>query len=613
MIANSPKQTSWPVRLAERLFGSWVRTVSAVTLRADVLAGLLGAVLVLPQGIAFATMAGLPPEYGLYTAVVPCIIAALFGSSWHVMSGPTNANSLALFAMLSPMALAFSPAYIQMALVVTVMVGVMQWLIGALRLGSLANFISPAALFGFTSGAAVLIAVHALPDLLGLTAPTQPGSAALLRHVASQLGAVQPVALVAAAVTLVVAAALRRWRPHWPYMLAGLAGATLAGTYLMPQVLPVETMQGLRTVGSIAVPWPKLVLPQVSWAQVPELLGLAFALTIVALGQAISIAKAVAARSGQRIDTNREFRGQGLSNMVGGFFSSYVSCGSMNRSMPNLQAGARTPLAAVFSALLLVALVALSAPLLAQIPMAALAALLLLVAVSLLDARRWRQLLRLDRTEFGVALATTIATVTIRLEMAILLGTLLSLMSFLSRTSHPAMRTMGFDSTRADRQFVVIDEAATPEPAASAAGQALPECPQLKLLRMEGEVYFGATQHVADTLHALRDAPQPQKHLLVMGKSMNFIDLAGAELWEAELNARRAMGGDLYFHRPRPEVIRMWATTGFTRLLGAEHQFPDKRTAIATIFTKLDPEICRSCTARVFWECQSAPGPADSR
>jgi SulP family sulfate permease len=613
VIANSPKQTSWPLQLAERLFGNWVRTVSAGTLRADVLAGLLGAVLVLPQGIAFATMAGLPPEYGLYTAVVPCIIAALFGSSWHVMSGPTNANSLALFAMLSPMALAFSPAYIQMALVVTVMVGVMQWLIGALRLGSLANFISPAALFGFTSGAAVLIAVHALPDLLGLTAPTQPGSAALLRHVASQLGAVQPVALAAAAVTLVVAVALRRWRPHWPYMLAGLAGATLAGTYLMPQVLPVETMQGLRTVGSIAVPWPKLVLPQVSWAQVPELLGLAFALTIVALGQAISIAKAVAARSGQRIDTNREFRGQGLSNMVGGFFSSYVSCGSMNRSMPNLQAGARTPLAAVFSALLLVALVALSAPLLAQIPMAALAALLLLVAVSLLDAPRWRQLLRLDRTEFGVALATTIATVTIRLEMAILLGTLLSLMSFLYRTAHPAMRTMGFDSTRADRQFVVIDEAARPEPAASAPGHVLPECPQLKLLRMEGEVYFGATQHVADTLHDLRHAPQPQKHLLVMGKSMNFIDLAGAELWEAELNARRAMGGDLYFHRPRPEVIRLWATTGFTRLLGPEHQFPDKRTAIATIFTKLDPEICRSCKARVFWECQSAPGPADSR
>jgi SulP family sulfate permease len=165
------------IPLLERLFGDWVREVSPATVRADAMAGLLGAVLVLPQGIAFATLAGLPPAYGLYTAVIPCIIAALFGSSRHVMSGPTNANSLALFAMLSPLAMAFSPLYIQLALAVTVMVGVMQWLIGALRLGVLANFISPAVLFGFTSGAALLIAVHALPDLLGLAAAPEHSAA----------------------------------------------------------------------------------------------------------------------------------------------------------------------------------------------------------------------------------------------------------------------------------------------------------------------------------------------------------------------------------------------------------------------------------------------------
>ena len=596
------------LNLFERLFGTWVRDVSARTLRADGMAGLLGAVLVLPQGIAFATLAGLPPEYGLYTAIVPCIIAALFGSSWHVMSGPTNANSLALFAMLSPLTMAFSPAYIQMALVVTVMVGVMQWLIGTLRLGTLANFISPAALFGFTSGAAVLIGIYALPDLLGLGAASEPGARALLLHVASQWTWAQPAALAVAAVTVLVALALRRWLPHWPYMLAGLVSATLFAWVAAEQTAGAS-FSSLRMVGAIEVPWPRFSVPQISLSSVSELLGLAFALTIVALGQSISIAKAVAARSGQRIDANREFRGQGLSNMVGGFFSSYVSCGSMNRSMPNLQAGARTPLASVFSALLLLALVAVSAPLLAKIPMAALAALLLVVAMSLLDLPRWRQLLTLSRTEFGVALATMVATVTIRLEIAILLGTLLSLMSFLYRTSRPAMRTMGFDSTSPDRQFVVMDDAPIFTSAVSAEVHKLPECPQLKLLRMEGEVYFGATQHVADTLHALRHLPHPQKHLLVMGKSMNFIDLAGAELWEHELNARRAMGGDLYFHRPRPEVISMWKTTGFTRLLGPEHQFPDKRTAIATIFHKLDPEICRHCTARVFWECKTVPGP----
>ncbi|NMM11243.1 MAG: SulP family inorganic anion transporter [Polaromonas sp.] len=600
-------------RLLERVFGPWVQQVSAVTLRVDAMAGLLGAVLVLPQGIAFATLAGLPPEYGLYTAIVPCIIAGLFGSSWHVMSGPTNANSLALYAMLAPLALAFSPLYIQLALAITVMVGILQWLIGALRLGVLANFISPAVLFGFTSGAALLIAVHALPDLLGLAAASEHSAAAVLSYVFSQLSSVQPAALAVGVITLGVALLVRRLRRNSPYMLIGLgvgtAFAWLWGHYLNVHAagLVSGAVVSLRMIGQIATPWPRFEVPKISWAQATELVGLAFALTIVALGQAISIAKMVALRSGQRIDANREFRGQGLSNIVGGFFSCYVSCGSMNRSIPNLEAGARTPLASVFSALLLLALVALSAPLLAQIPMAALSALLVLVALALLDLARWRELFRLSRSDFGVALTTLVATVTIRLEIAILLGMLLSLMSFLYRTSRPAMRTMGFDNLGLDRHFVVIDD--TREDPYEQPHPALPECPQLKLLRMEGEVYFGATQHVADILHALRSQPLPQKHLLVMAKSMNFIDLAGAELWEAELAARRAMGGNLYFHRPRPEVLRMWRKTGFTDLLGPEHQFSDKFAAISTIFTKLDPEICRHCTARIFWECKTVPGP----
>jgi SulP family sulfate permease len=476
------------------------------------------------------------------------------------------------------------------------MVGVMQFLIGALRLGTLANFISPAALFGFTSGAAVLIAIYALPDFLGLAPAKERGASSVLMHVVEQLGQIDQASLLIGATTVAVALGARYLRSGWPFMLIGLAVATTiaAGTGMV-----------VRTIGHIDTPWPHFVLPhfsEVSWAAVSELLGLAFALTIVALGQAISIAKAVAAKSGQRIDANREFRGQGLSNIVGGFFSCYVSCGSMNRSMPNLQAGARTPLAAVFSAVLLLALVAVSSWLLAKIPMAALAGLLLLVSWFLLDAPRWRELSRLSRTEFAVALATLVATLTIRLEMAILLGTLLSLITFLYRTSKPAMRTMGFDTDSADRKFVVLDDQASE----------LKECPQLKLMRMEGEVYFGATQHVADKLHALRHEAKPQKHLLVMGKSMNFIDLAGAELWEQELNARRAMGGDLYFHRPRPEVIAMWQTTGFTRLLGPEHQFPDKRAAIATIFPKLDPNICSTCRARIFWECQTIPVHVDA-
>jgi SulP family sulfate permease len=349
-------------------------------------------------------------------------------------------------------------------------------------------------------------------------------------------------------------------------------------------------------VGAIPSALPPWHVPRVGLDDLRNLVGLALAMTVVCLGQTIAIAKAVAARSGQRIDANREFIGQGLSNLVGGLFSSYVSSGSMNRSMPNFEAGARTPMAAAFAAVLLVALVAVSSPVLAFIPMAGIAGLLLLVAQSLFDLPRWRRLAALGRTEFGIAVATFVATLTIRLELAILVGTVLSLVTYLYRTSRPAMRSMGFDSTATDRRFVVI------EPGRST----LPECRKIKLLRMEGAVYFGATQHVSDHLHALRQEPDAPKHLLVMTKSMNFIDLAGAELWKAELDARRAMGGDLYFHRPRPQVMEMWSRTGFIDALGADHLFPDKRSAIAAILSKFGEDPCKGCEARLFEECRGA-------
>ncbi|MEO5734791.1 MAG: SulP family inorganic anion transporter [Rubrivivax sp.] len=590
------------VQLLSRAFGPWVARVDRKSLRADLGAGVLGAMLVLPQGFAFATLAGLPPEYGLYTAIVPCVIAALFGSSWHVVSGPTNANSLALFAALAPLAVVASPDYIQLALAVTVLVGVMQWLIGALRLGSLANFISPSALRGFMTGAAVLIVLHSLADLFGLPAPAQHGTGSLLRHLGEQIGAASPAAVAVGAVTLAAVLLSRRLLPRSPFMLIGLAvGTALAVTFnaLVSHGSAPTWLGAVSVVGEIPTIVPRFHWPGIPLASVPDLLSIAFALTIVALGQSISIAKAVSARSGQVIDANREFRGQGLSNIVGGFFSSYVSCGSLNRSMPNLQAGARTPLAAVFASGWLLLLVAFTAPLLALIALPAISALLLVVAWSLFDIPGWQRLSRHSLQDFVIALVTALATVTIRIEMAIVLGTTLSLLAYLYRTSKPFIRVMGFDAESADRPFVVRSDVEAP----------LQECPQLRMIRMEGLVFFGAVPHVADQLQSFRDAPGAPGHLLVMAKSMNFIDLPAAEMWQAELKARRAAGGDLYFHRPRPPVLQLWSRTGYLQELGQDHVFASKRIAIMRIFDRLDRRICSTCTVRVFDECKSLPLP----
>ncbi len=595
-----------------RLFGPWVRQVDATTLRADAVAGILGALLVLPQAFAFARLAGLPPEYGLYSAIVPCAVAALFGSSRHVVSGPTNANSLALFASLAPLAVVGSPAYIQLALAVTVLVGVMQWLIGALRLGALANFISPSALRGFLTGAAALIVLHSIADFLGLAEPAAHGTLALLAHLGRELGTAEPAAIAVATATLAVAMLLRRWRPLWPSMLIALGAGTALGS-----ALAVAGRGGaIAVIGAMPAIVPRLHVPAFPFARLADLMSIAFALTIVALGQSISIAKAVAARSGQAIDANREFRGQGLANVVGGFFSSYVACGSLNRSMPNYEAGARTPLAAVFASAWLLLLLAFTGPLLARIPLAAIAGLLMLIGWSLFDIPGWRRLWHESRADFAIAFSTALATVTIRIEMAILLGTILSLVTYLYRTSHPFMRVMGFDSTGPERPFVVRTDVPAP----------FPECPQLKMVRMEGEVYFGAVPHVADLLREMREGASdrgsggtardaadaaPQKHLLVMAKSMNFIDLAAADLWRAELAARRALGGDLYFHRPRPPVLELWKRIGYLDRLGSDHVFATKRIAIATIFERLDRGICARCHVRLYEECGRLPAPTD--
>ena len=584
------------VDIAQRWFGAWVLQINAVTVRADLVAGILGALLVLPQGIAFAALAGLPPEYGLYTAIVPCVVAALFGSSWHVMTGPTNALSLALFATLAPLAVVGSPHYIQLALAVTVLVGVMQWLIGIFRLGALANFISPSTLRGFTSGAAALIALHALADFFGLAAPPSHGTANLLVHLRANWHHAVPAALVIGMVTLVVALLLRRLRKNWPGMLMALVVAS-ALAFAMDRAGLAATWGPLALTGALPNIWPHFQWPAVEAQALPDLIGVAFALTIVALGQSISIAKALSERTGQPINANREFIGQGVANIVGGFFSCYVACGSLNRSLPNLEAGARTPLAAVFASGWLLALLAVSAPLLALIPLAGVAGLLMLVAWQLFDLPAWQRLWRFSRQEFGIALATLLATLTIRLELAILLGTLLSLVAFVYRTSKPSMRVMGFNANDADRPFVVLADAPHP----------LAECPQLKLLRMEGEVYFGAVAHVGEQLRALRAAPDAPKHVLVMAKSMNFIDLAAADLWQAELAARRQAGGDLYFHRPRPQVLELWQHIGFMADIGHGHIFPTKRAAIATIFDRLDRSVCARCAVRLFEECKRLP------
>jgi SulP family sulfate permease len=567
------------------------------TLRSDLMAGLIGAIIVLPQGVAFATIAGLPPEYGLYSAMVPAVIAALFGSSWHLVSGPTTAISIVVFGAISPLAEPGSSEYITLVLTLTFMVGMIQVVMGLIRIGALVNFISHTVVIGFTAGAAVIIAASQLKNFFGVDIPRGSTFLETLHALGLQIGDINPYVMTVGLVTLLTGILFKRYVRWFPYMIAAMLAGSVMGIVLS-HVFGAATTQ-IRTVGALPASLPPLSFPDLSLATIKHLADSALAVTLLALTEAVSIARAIALRSEQRIDGNQEFIGQGLANMVGAFFSSYASSGSFNRSGLNYEAGAKTPLAAVFASLLLAAVLLLVAPLAAYLPVAAMAGILFLVAWGLIDFHHVGVIIKASRTETAVLATTFIATLFVELEFAIYVGVILSLVLYLNRTSKPLVRAVAPDPSDPRRRLTHDN--------------ALPKCPQLQILEVHGSVFFGAVNHVQQQLQAIDAADPGHKHVLLLADSVNFIDIAGAEMLAQEARRRRRIGGGLYLCGVKERACEGLKSGDYLKDLGRENIFESKAQAIAAIFERLDRDICRRCERRIFRECASIPWPGEQK
>jgi SulP family sulfate permease len=579
--------SAWLVRLFPAL--RWWPLVNRNTLRADLAAGTVGAIVVLPQGIAFATLAGLPPEYGLYAAMVPAVVAALWGSSRHLVSGPTNAISLVVFATMTQLAEPGSAKYVSLVLTLTFIVGLVQLAAGLARLGALVTFVSHTVVVGFTAGAALLIIANQLGNFFGVQIPAGASFFDTLHGFAVRVGEIQPSVVLVGALTLAAGIATRRWVPRFPYMIAAIVAGSVAGYVLNRWAGPLQAP--IRTLGALPAALPAFSPPHLSFDTLRDLAGAAVAVSVLGLVEAVSIARSIALKSGQRIDGNQEFIGQGMANLIGSFFSAYPSSGSFNRSGANHEAGAQTPLSAVLAAGLLVLIVLAVAPLAAFIPVASMAAILFLVAWGLVDRHHISTLVRASRGEAAVLVATLLATLVMHLEMAVLVGIVLSLLLYLRRTSRPALRSMVPDPASPLRKFRERQP-----------GEA--ECPQLKVLRIEGSLYFGAVDHVGEYLGQIEERRPAQKHLLVFARSMNFVDVAGAELLAREVRRRRARGGGLYFHGLRESARNMLHGPAFGSEFPRDASFATKHEAIAAIYARVDRSVCLTCRARIFQECR---------
>jgi len=571
-------------------FLRWWPQVDRHTVRADVLAGLTGAMLGLPQGVAFAILCGLPPQYGLYAAMVPPALSALFGSSFHLVAGPTNAVAILMLASLAPLAAPGSGEYLSLILTVAFLTGVFQLAMGVARLGTLVNFISHTVIIGFSAGAALLICASQIKAFFGIPIPADATFVETFHQLVIKTGSINPCVTAVGVFTIVAGIAARKYLPKVPYMIT----ATLAGS-LFAWCLNAyfgEAVTAIKMVGAMPAELPPLSMPDLSLDSIRKAAPVALANTILALTLALSISRSLAMRSGQRIDNNQEFIGQGISNIAGSFFSSFPSAGSINRSGANYEAGAKTPLATVFSSVFLVAIVLLVAPVFAYLPLAAVAGILYLIAYGLFDVKQMRRILRTSRSESAVMIVTLVAATLLGLQTAIYAGVLLSLMLFLNQAAHPGIRDVKPDPQTRGFNFD--------------ADTGLPDCPQLKMLRLNGSVFFGAADHVNQALQHVDHQTPTQKHLLIVASGINFVDVSGAEMLVREARRRKAMGGGLYFYFLKDAVRAFLGRGGYLRDIGEDHLLSPRDDVIGTIYRKLDPEICRHCTARIFRQCHVA-------
>ncbi len=554
----------------------------------DLIAGITGTIIVIPQAVAFAMIAGLPPVYGFYTAMITPIIAALFGSSYHLISGPTTAISIVVFTTITKFVDPTNDIeqYVTLTLVLTFMAGIIQFAMGLAKMGKLVNFVSHSVIIGFTAGAGILIAIKQLKYVFGLDVPQGSSFYEIIKHIVSNISETNWYVFGVSIGTMAIAILVKNFiKPLSRYymLIAMVLGSFLA-------ILLQGEANGIETVGEIPSDLPPFRMPQLNLTNIRNLSSGAITVALLGLIEAVAIARSIALSTYQRIDANQEFKGQGLSNIVASFFSSYMGSGSFTRSGVNYQAGAKTPMSAIFAALFLMIVLLLFSDYAAYLPKAAMGGIILLVGYNLIDFHHIKQVLKSSGRELIVLSTTLFGTLFIELETALFLGIALSLFFYLERTAKPNIAVLGSSKTH---RFINIlrDHNAK-------------ECPQLRIVRIDGSIYFGALEVVSDFFNNLYDEDNI-KHVLVIANGINFIDLAGATWITHEAEKWQMRGGGIYFSGLKIVSQQILKKGGFRDQIGLENFYLDKKTAIEEIYKKLDKNLCATCKVNVFDECIS--------
>jgi SulP family sulfate permease len=581
-VGRSLKPIPYYLARPARLFSSYDRENA----RPDIVAGLTIAVILLPQAIAYALVAELPPVMGLYTAFIGAIVGAMWGSSNQAHTGPTNAISLLVLSTLIPSFAPGSVDYIIAAGLLAIMAGFFQFVLGLARLGMLVNFVSHSVIVGFAAGAGVLIAVRQIAPLLGLQVSAH-SLAGTVADIVTELPEVNAPTAALGIGSIVLIVILRKINPRIPGALIAMVVASL-----LVFVFDLDE-EGVAVIGELPKSLPPLIsFSQINLASVRQLSTGALAVAAIGLVETMAISRSIATRTGQRLDSNQEFVGQGMANMAAGLFSGYACSGSFTRSAVNYNSGGKSPVAAVSSGIFVLILMLALAPLAAYLPRSALAGVLIVVSIGMINRKEIARIWRGTRGDAIIMLVTFLATLFSELSFAILFGILLSFALYIIRTSTPRVRQVV-----PDKEFTHF--AHQPQQ---------PACPQLGVIDIMGDLYFGAVKHVEEAIFQHIEEQPDQRFLLIRMHNVNHCDFSGIHMLESVVHTFRERGGDVFMVRVDSRVDRVMNTTGFTDTLGSQHFLSSDRAIDYLFHHVLDPAFCiYECPFRVFKECQNLP------
>ncbi|MCF6307918.1 MAG: SulP family inorganic anion transporter [Flavobacteriaceae bacterium] len=548
----------------------------------DLIAGITGTIIVIPQAVAFAMIAGMPPIYGFYTAMLTPVIAAIFGSSYHLVSGPTTTSSIVLYAIISKYVHPETDleAFVSLAILLSFMAGVIKLFMGIARMGKLASFVSNSVIIGFSAGAGVLIAFKQLKHIFGIEVPQGSSFYNIVSYIISHISETNWYALGVGMITLGIALLIRKIKKISKlYMLVAMILGSLVAVWLARYSIQIET------VGTIPSNLPPFKMPAFDYSDMRMLTTGAIILATLGLVEASAISRSIALHTHQKLNTNQEFVSQGISNVVSSFFSCYTSSGSFTRSSINYQAGAKTPMSAVISAAGLMIVVLLFAKYAAFLPKPAMGGIILLVGYNLIDFEHIKKIIKSGKRETTVFLGTFIGTLFLDLDQALIIGIFISFFFYMERTSKPNIATLALNKN--GRLINIIrDENAK-------------ECSNLKILRIDGSLYFGSIEKISDYFSNLYNQNKTQ-HVLIAADGINFIDLAAAQWLSNEVLNWQENRGGIYFAGLKMVSQDVLEKGGFKDEIGKGIFFKDKRTAIAEIHKKIEIP----CKTRAFKECE---------